>query len=320
MSRLQNTSTSVMKQRVLKAVLVQVLMTKNPISALMEACAQAGLKVTFQEYDESLRGFDKIFTCDVTVDGVLSSCRAYGPTKKEAKGNAARKAIEELTFDPSLGNSSTYKMSQVSSESRISPLHPKTAPPKGPETVENYIGTLQEYTAAHRWPTPKYSEDMRGQDHCKEFIVKCNVKEWTSQGIYGNKKTAKQLAAKNMMKLITSSTSGDSPGCTARLSTRLTSSNRSSSPGSVHSPTRQSYRSGQDEATQNDLAKLQRKTISRGMNLEWKYLRERGVISNNHMCFVRVHSDPVIVCSGEGLTKECARNDAAHNALQCWIA
>ncbi|EDO34400.1 predicted protein [Nematostella vectensis] len=174
MSRLQNTSTSVMKQRVLKAVLVQVLMTKNPISALMEACAQAGLKVTFQEYDESLRGFDKIFTCDVTVDGVLSSCRAYGPTKKEAKGNAARKAIEELTFDPSLGNSSTYKMSQVSSESRISPLHPKTTPPKGPETVENYIGTLQEYTAAHRWPTPKYSEDMRGQDHCKEFIVKCN--------------------------------------------------------------------------------------------------------------------------------------------------
>lgn len=68
---------------------------KNPVSLLMEAGAQSRQPVIFNYLDELAMGLinTHIFTCEVKVGRVIK-CKGSGHSKKEAKANCAKEALE----------------------------------------------------------------------------------------------------------------------------------------------------------------------------------------------------------------------------------
>jgi ribonuclease-3 len=69
-------------------------------------------------------------------------------------------------------------------------------------TFFNYKSFLLEFVQAHNWGAPQYSViEESGPDHQKSFLIEVHVnKEWHAQGQGPNKKTAEQLAAKAILK------------------------------------------------------------------------------------------------------------------------
>jgi len=58
------------------------------------------------------------------------------------------------------------------------------------------------------------------------------------------------------------------------------------------------------------------KKIENEFDINTKFYDLQDGYDGNCLCFVRIETDPVIVCHGSGITKELAYNDAARNALK----
>lgn len=70
-------------------------------------------------------------------------------------------------------------------------------------TTENYVGHVLEYCRVLKLTHPTYEiESETGPAHDKSFTIRCTVEDMQTTGEGRNKKTAKQQAAHNMMKIL----------------------------------------------------------------------------------------------------------------------
>lgn len=144
---------------------------KHPVSILQELMARQREELPKYEIaDISTRTIPR-FRCTVKVAGITTSIESS--SKQIAKKQAASQAIDLLGYNI------------------------KKAPPTIHSINYNAIGTLNEYTAQRRLPYPTYVEC--GVDSRGEFIISCEVHQYTCEAHASTKKHAKQLAAHNML-------------------------------------------------------------------------------------------------------------------------
>lgn len=192
---------------------------KNPVSLLMEAGAQSRQPVIFNYLDELAMGLinTHIFTCEVKVGRVIK-CKGSGHSKKEAKANCAKEALELIrsntggtTTSPgaSKGSPSHTPFRSTTPTSSLSPARRSLYLPS---TDSNPIGSLQEMCMKKNWTPPVYNVTQEeGEAHMKTFTFECKVEDWISQGHGSSKKAAKKLAAEKMLSMISEAPKGLSP-------------------------------------------------------------------------------------------------------------
>lgn len=312
--------------------------SKNRVSLLMEAAAQVGESVTFNDVDELGLWSTKLFTCEVKV-GRLLKVSGTGPNKKTAKANAAEQAfmIIKQKATGSSGNSSEASKPTI-------PIHasqrgtPTASPSFGsPNSGSNPIGSLQEMCTKNNWSPPVYDLLREsGEAHTKTFIYECKIESLIAQGQGKTKKTAKKLSAENMLSMIGEtppSALSLSPGASSRPSRNLFRNfpdqgpKRSSSPVSfLSSPLcdvmehDSSFEpevkpsSFLEDITDEFCSSLEDKGRQSGFQATYHDLPEKGY-SGNYLCFVRLNTKPPTVCSGGGPTKNSAHEIAAKHAL-----
>ncbi|GJQ69786.1 hypothetical protein Trydic_g22344 [Trypoxylus dichotomus] len=112
-----------------------------------------------------------------------------GRSKKEAKHEAASKALEQLAekgiYHPDMVNCHPVGL-DVRQDQMKAPL--------------NYIPKLIDICIENKIPIAEFVEisDV-GPPHCREFTYECRISHITTRAIAGSKKHAKQLAAKDML-------------------------------------------------------------------------------------------------------------------------
>lgn len=158
-------------------------MSKTPISILQELVVQKKERLP-DYYIENCSTPGASFKCTVTVCSIKAI--GYAGTKKDAKQNSAKKALEILGYNcntvchkeqPFIINSST-----------------KQAP------FINYVGKLNELASMHGKPYPVYHDNLMPNVN-GNFLTLCNFLNFCSEGYGLKKKDSKQDAAKNMLEL-----------------------------------------------------------------------------------------------------------------------
>ncbi|GLH00154.1 Interferon-inducible double stranded RNA-dependent protein kinase activator A-like protein A [Gryllus bimaculatus] len=159
--------------------------SKTPVSILQEMMTRMG---TAPKYDLIFDGSGthtaefryKVYANNVSAIG-------SGRSKKEAKHEAARVALERLS------------LSQIEdSQPQEEPVEIVT--PYKDKIQENAIGELHDMCATNDIPMPEYElVEEKGAPHEKIFTFVCSVSKQKEIGIGRTKKQAKQLAAYSMM-------------------------------------------------------------------------------------------------------------------------
>ncbi|XP_018577762.1 uncharacterized protein LOC108916055 [Anoplophora glabripennis] len=158
-------------------------MSKTPISILQELMVQK--KVNLPDYYiENCDIPGATFKCTVRVGSVKAI--GYASTKKEAKQNSAKKALEMLGYGSS---SSTVLQKEITLLVNYST---KQAP------FINYVGKLNELASTHGKPYPVYHDEPMPNAN-GIFVTKCNFLEFSALGCGSKRKDAKQDAARNIL-------------------------------------------------------------------------------------------------------------------------
>ncbi|KAL9956165.1 hypothetical protein ACROYT_G037606 [Oculina patagonica] len=331
----------------------------------MEAASQVGETVIFNDVDELGLSNTRLFTCEVKV-GRLTKCRGSGNNKKMAKANAADQALELIKSrvgdTTNLPRSSKVSPNHTSSSQAASPMRVLLSPAgrltQDPPSSEdtNPVGSLQEMCMKNNWAPPCYDVVCEtGESHMKTFIYECKVESWIAQGQGRNKKTAKKLAAENLLSMIkqatkssslhdvnTSSLSGSPfrsfpdkswPKMNPQSDPGPSTSHPTSSPVPFLSSTLYDEMECEDQqsfeetspgtlplVTEDGISEEFRSSLAdrgkiSGFTITYHDLLEKGY-SGNYMCFVRLDTKPPAVCNGVGPTKTYAHEKAAQNALQ----
>lgn len=339
-------------------------MAKNSVSLLMEAASQVGETVTFNYVDELGLSNTRFFICEVKV-GRLTKCKGSGNNKKMAKANAAEQALE-LIRGRTVGSTNLpvkSKMSPSHRSSQATRLSPRAVPlsPVGGDVQDsantadsNPVGALQEMCSKYNWTPPSYDlASETGESHMKTFIYECKVESWIAQGKGKSKKTAKKLAAENLLSMISEAVKSSPPhelytcpmtGSPLRnfpskwpkvsppLGASASTSRQTQSPVAFLSSLLYDDIECEDEQTTEETShgipqpvfedviskefclSLKDRGKTSSFTVKYHDLPEKGY-SGNYMCFVRLDTRPPTVCSGMGPTKEYAHEKAAQNAL-----
>nr|QOW64981.1 hypothetical protein [Lymnaea stagnalis] len=161
---------------------------KTPISYLQEYATKHAITPQYDLIANEGAVHEPTFIMRVTV-GDNAVATGKGSSKKKAKHAAAQNALNIL-----LGV--TNGQEEIKEEPTVS-----TAPtPNKEEDVGNPIGELQEFTQKKLLKPPIYEfVTEQGPPHAREFI--CNIKlgKFTDKGTGRSKKTAKRMAAANML-------------------------------------------------------------------------------------------------------------------------
>ncbi|XP_071438895.1 protein Loquacious-like isoform X2 [Hetaerina americana] len=175
--------------------------TKTPISTLNEYMFRYGQTPHYQIVQSS-SGHDTIFKFVVTAGDVKVGC---GRSKKEAKHNAAQKALDTLANSDSLVRAQLLLTSGVTSERLASAVDGEASgsvavSPYAEKVNENSVGALAELCAQNQLDEPVYEICREeGPAHSKTFTMCCKVLTLKEQGVARTKKQAKQISAKLMI-------------------------------------------------------------------------------------------------------------------------
>lgn len=162
--------------------------SKTPVSILQEMMSRLGAPPKYDLIYDGSGTHTAIFKYMVYANNVTAI--GSGRSKKEAKHEAARLALEKLALH------------------QIADAHPPGAPEPAVEVMtpykdkiqENAVGALQVMCCTHDIPQPEYDLiEEKGAPHDKIFTYVCSVSKQREVGIGRTKKQAKQLAAFNMM-------------------------------------------------------------------------------------------------------------------------
>ncbi|KAK5644119.1 hypothetical protein RI129_007964 [Pyrocoelia pectoralis] len=154
-------------------------MDKSPISILQEYAVAKGIAPP--SYHIVSDGDH--FKCIVTVGNVTRDAKAAN--KKRAKHIAAEKVVSLLINDGTMG--STNITNHPSTESTV---------------ITNSVGELNEFSSRTGIEYPIY--EFKSNLPCvnNEFVCKCKLDRYETEGTGKNKKEAKQVAAKRMLDIV----------------------------------------------------------------------------------------------------------------------
>lgn len=156
--------------------------TKTPVSLLQEVMMQSQKALPVYSFTQ-LPGLVVEYECTVVVGNLKASAKAN--SKQKAKHLSAQMALKMLGF-----NSSPINISAV--------VPPATSPPA---SLGNAVGILNELASQNKVVYPTYTERMSGSLQAVEFTVNCEFGKLQTSATAGNKKEAKQKAAKQMLRL-----------------------------------------------------------------------------------------------------------------------
>ncbi|VEN62680.1 unnamed protein product [Callosobruchus maculatus] len=154
--------------------------TRNPISVLQDIVQQRRIRLPIYNIERGMN-IGQPFVCTVEVMGITA--KAYGHNKKDAKYNAAERALEILGLKI---NSNPHDDGPESSSTSSSNSLPST----------NYVGQLNEIASGSRFPYPTYQEH---KGSLSSFVVECQFLNQSTMGTGPTKKSAKQRAAQLML-------------------------------------------------------------------------------------------------------------------------
>lgn len=167
-------------------------MSKTPVSILQELMTKRSIVPNYEllANSEGLGTHIPTFYYRVIAEPVQAVGR--GRSKKEAKHEAARMALEKLA---------EYGYNVQLSNATSSPIHSGTPDPGSPSRVQiNAIGALQELCADYNIPSPEFRliADV-GPAHLRQFTVECKVATMVVTATDLTKKKARQTAAQKML-------------------------------------------------------------------------------------------------------------------------
>ncbi|XP_018330227.1 interferon-inducible double-stranded RNA-dependent protein kinase activator A homolog A-like [Agrilus planipennis] len=162
-----------------------MVVQKTPVSILQELMQRNQKPIpTYSSSDVANVNGD--FTCSLSVDGIQTV--GYGKTKKEAKHNSAKNAVDILQHK--------YSNNLIKTTDVI--IAPKAVQFTTSPMV-NYVGALNEFCSKKSISYPEYNEKgFDGQD----FNITCSLNDIIALGKGTTKKVAKQEAARVVLERV----------------------------------------------------------------------------------------------------------------------
>ncbi|XP_046393353.1 RISC-loading complex subunit tarbp2-like [Ischnura elegans] len=172
---------------------------KTPMSTLNEYMLRKGFTPQYELITDSA-GHDTFFQYVVTAGNVRET--GSGRSKKEAKHNAALKALETLANSDKLVRAQLLVTSGVTTKVALDKDDAASVAvsPYAEQVTENSVGALAELCAQQNLKEPEYQLVAEsGPAHSKTFVILCQVLTLREQGKARTKKQAKQISAKLMI-------------------------------------------------------------------------------------------------------------------------
>ncbi|CAG5118351.1 unnamed protein product [Candidula unifasciata] len=308
---------------------------KTPISYLQEYATKHAITPQYDLIANEGAVHEPTFIMRVTI-GDKAVATGKGSSKKKAKHAAAQNALNILMGVTVNGKEEETEEPEVT----VTPGQTKE------EDVGNPIGELQEFTQKKLLKPPVYEfVPEQGPPHAREFI--CNIKlgKFTDKGTGRSKKTAKRVAAANMLaqlkalsqdketekQLEDSDEDEEIPlGFDKSSYTGLKQSKGKAKTVNTQSALeiqrfyekvmvaggKQVRGQGQTLTPPTNYCQMLQE-IAEVQRFEVQYfdIKDDSVVGVNQ-CLVQLSTVPVAVCQGTGPIMDEAHANAAHNALQ----
>ncbi|XP_044143440.1 RISC-loading complex subunit TARBP2 isoform X1 [Bufo gargarizans] len=320
---------------------------KTPISLLQEYGTRVGKTPVYDLLKAEGQAHQPNFTFRVSVGEI--NCTGQGPSKKAAKHKAAEVALSLLKGIDMFGeileeNSSTDCTAELPAEVTVKSegASPPTSrnnsidmklPLSAQQSECNPVGALQELVVQKGWRLPEYTVTQEsGPAHRKEFTMTCRVERFLEIGSGTSKKLAKRNAAAKMLLQIhrvptEHRENGEPEPEDDQFSMNTGGGRLDGSRGRGLACTWDSLRNSAGEKilhlrshpltilNSGFCALLQ--DLSEEQSFQISYLDiDECSLSGLYQCLVELSTQPTTVCHGSAATREAARANAAHNALQ----
>ncbi|XP_051865571.1 RISC-loading complex subunit tarbp2 isoform X2 [Pristis pectinata] len=293
---------------------------KTPISLLQEYGTRIGKTPVYDLLKAEGQAHQPNFTFRVTVGDI--NCTGQGPSKKAAKHKAAEAALKLLKggnmLEPMLdGVKISGNESKSSSSAQLAECNP--------------VGALQELVVQKGWRLPEYTVTQEsGPAHRKEFTMTCRVERFLEIGSGTSKKLAKRNAAAKMLARIHDVPVDQRDGNEVELEddqfSIMVSSKLDCPRGKNTGCTWDSLRNSAGErimhlkshplgVVNSNFCQMLRE-LAEEQRFDVSYLDIELSLSGLYQCLVELSTQPTTVCHGSASTRDCARANAAHNALQ----
>ncbi|XP_018411713.1 PREDICTED: RISC-loading complex subunit TARBP2 [Nanorana parkeri] len=319
---------------------------KTPISLLQEYGTRVGKTPVYDLLKAEGQAHQPNFTFRVSVGDI--NCTGQGPSKKAAKHKAAEVALSLLKasdmFEICEDNSEVFS-EEPPAEPRIKPDPSPPPPPTRNHTIDmkpplsaqqsecNPVGALQELVVQKGWRLPEYTVTQEsGPAHRKEFTMTCRVERFLEIGSGTSKKLAKRNAAAKMLLQIhrvpsEHRESGEPEPEEDQFSMCTGGGKMDGGRGRGVACTWDSLRNSAGEKIlhlrSHPLTILSSgfcsllQDLSEEQSFQISYLDiDECSLSGLYQCLVELSTQPTTVCHGSATTREAARANAAHNALQ----
>ncbi|XP_040196647.1 RISC-loading complex subunit TARBP2 isoform X3 [Rana temporaria] len=319
---------------------------KTPISLLQEYGTRVGKTPVYDLLKAEGQAHQPNFTFRVSVGDI--NCTGQGPSKKAAKHKAAEVALSLLKSGDMFGicedNSELLSVESPADpaiKTEMSPSPPPTRnhaidlkPPLSAQQSEcNPVGALQELVVQKGWRLPEYTVTQEsGPAHRKEFTMTCRVERFLEIGSGTSKKLAKRNAAAKMLLQIhrvptEHRESGEPEPEEDQFSMCTGGGKIDGGRGRGVACTWDSLRNSAGEKIlhlrSHPLTILSSgfcsllQDLSEEQSFQISYLDiDECSLSGLYQCLVELSTQPATVCHGSAATREAARANAAHNALQ----
>ncbi|KAM9319895.1 RISC-loading complex subunit TARBP2 [Gastrophryne carolinensis] len=321
---------------------------KTPISLLQEYGTRVGKTPVYDLLKAEGQAHQPNFTFRVSVGEI--NCTGQGPSKKAAKHKAAEVALSLLKggdmLDMICENNSAGFSVEPAEDLTVKPeMSPPPPPPTRNHTVDikpplsaqqsecNPVGALQELVVQKGWRLPEYTVTQEsGPAHRKEFTMTCRVERFLEIGSGTSKKLAKRNAAAKMLLQIhrvptEHRESGEPEPEEDQFSMNTGGSKTDGGRGRGLACTWDSLRNSAGEKmlhlrnhplnilNSGFCSLLQELSEEQSFQISYLDIDERS-LSGLYQCLVELSTQPTTVCHGSATTREAARANAAHNALQ----
>ncbi|OCT95891.1 hypothetical protein XELAEV_18013580mg [Xenopus laevis] len=315
---------------------------KTPISLLQEYGTRVGKTPVYDLLKAEGQAHQPNFTFRVSVGDI--NCTGQGPSKKAAKHNAAEVALSLLKEGEMFGvmceeNSVVLSVEQPAELKEVADVSPppttrnhtiEMKPPLSAQQSEcNPVGALQELVVQKGWRLPEYTVTQEsGPAHRKEFTMTCRVERFLEIGSGTSKKLAKRNAAAKMLLQIHQvpaehRESGETEPEEDQFSVGKLDGSRSRGTACTWDSLRNSSGEKILHLRSNPLTILSSgfcsllQDLSEEQSFQISYLDiDERSLSGLCQCLVELSTQPTTVCHGSATTRDAARANAAHNALQ----
>ncbi|XP_045168050.1 RISC-loading complex subunit tarbp2-like isoform X2 [Mercenaria mercenaria] len=280
---------------------------KTPISYLQELCTKRGITPQYDLVANEGAVHEPTFIMRVTVGEI--SANGKGSSKKKAKHNAAQAALNQVLGVPN-------GQAGAGGDAVVNNVTPSPGAVEG-DGVGNPVGELQELTQKKLMKPPIYEfTSEQGPPHAREFVCIVKLGKIQEKGSARSKKTAKRIAAQNMLNhikglveeggnaVIEEEEEDDIPLKFYQTVMKKSSKQLKNLQGKPLNAPATNYCQMLQE-----IAEAQRFEV---LYTDIPELSAYGM----HQCLVQLSTMPVAVCHGTGPTVDEAHANAAHHSLQ----